>query len=62
MGKGNSIGYMPDKMPVRENVNNEEIFYYSIKKIDIVNRKYHILDIEHVINGIDGKKVARNRK
>jgi len=33
MGKGNSIGYMPEKMPVRENVNNdnEEIFYYSIK-------------------------------
>ena len=33
MGKGNSIGYMPEKMPVRENVNNEEMkkFYYSIK-------------------------------
>ena len=31
MGKGNSIGYMPEKMPVRENVNNdnEEILLFD---------------------------------
>lgn len=32
-------------------------FFIIRLKIDIVNRKYHIGYIEHVINGIDGKKL-----